>query len=418
MRLSFPSLFVLLLAGGPACAEDTLVLVDGTQHTGLIRLSEAGELMVKAPAVSSEKRFDASNVERVILNTTGKSTLFKEPYLQFRNGDRLAATVTEFESGQIEASTKAVGNLLIRPTAVSRVLLNRNVNASASPRGEPGVRLTTDEFIPGKCVGMTPETVSVRHRLLGLVPMPRQQIAEIVIHEEYLYRMDADSVLTVVVLTSGECITGTLRRLDEKSVGLHVTWQTVEPVELAFDVARVAELRFLNGRVRYLSEFEPAEVTLTPYFSFVSPYRRNANALGGPLRIGDKDYSRGVGCHTRTRLVYDLGKQYESFRSDVGLDRQIGRGGDVEFLVYVDRDAGESVFRALVAGGREPKFTGNIGLSGASRLILVVDYARHGSVQDYANWGNALLVRKAETTTKDLNRNGSSTRDSTKEAEE
>src|SRR5689334_1004296 len=41
---------------------------------------------------------------------------------------------------------------------------------------------------------------------------------------------------------------------------------------------------------------------------------------GGPLRIGDRTFSHGLGTHARSEIVYDLDGHYERLSAWVGID--------------------------------------------------------------------------------------------------
>jgi len=233
--------------------------------------------------------------------------------------------------------------------------------------------------------------------------MSTNQVAEAVVHNDLVHQTSSESILAVIVFTSGEMLTGTLRGIDEQAVRLSVAWHVSEPTEYHFDRDSVAELFFVNGRVRYLSGMTPASVKQTPYFSYVAPCERNTNALGGPLSIAARFYPRGLGCHSKTEAVYELNGRYQFFRSDIGLDGRLGAGGDAEFKVFLDSVASEPVFRAHLGGEDDPRSTGSIDVSQSQRLVLVVDYAAGGSVRDFATWGNALLVEKPRLSEENLN---------------
>ena len=65
---------------------------------------------------------------------------------------------------------------------------------------------------------------------------------------------------------------------------------------------------------------------------------KNLTINGGPLTLRGATYATGIGVHAASQLVYNLGGQYLSFTSDVGIDDEVnGKGvGSVDFQVFGD----------------------------------------------------------------------------------
>src|SRR5262249_16062937 len=89
--------------------------------------------------------------------------------------------------------------------------------------------------------------------------------------------------------------------------------KTTAGVEFVRPLAELVRLDFSQGNVQYLGDLKPESVTWTPYFgdADASPlarefYRVRADRSleGGPLRLGGKEYPKGLTMHSRTELVY------------------------------------------------------------------------------------------------------------------
>lgn len=390
------SILLLLALGRASYAAETLTHADGSRYEGEVRLDTAGRLTVRPSGQTSVDEFDLDDIERVVFREASAPKAADKPCIEFRNGDRLHASIRSLESAELVAMHAALGELKIRPTALFRLNFSGR-NDTGHSRREAGALLTSGVFIPGRLVQIQQDRLWVRHDTLGLTQTPTDQVAQAIIHDELVYQTSSDSVQAVIVFTSGEMLSGSLQGLDEHTIRLSVAWHLREPADFQFDRGDVAEIFFVNGRIRYLSEMTPVEVKRVPYFSYVAPLERNANALGGPLRIAARTYPRGLGCQSKTEAVYKLEGRYQWFRSDVGLDGRLGAGGDVEFKVFADSTAGEPVFQANVSDAKTLRSTGNIDVSSVRRLVLVVDYGAGGSVEDFATWGNACLIRKPES---------------------
>lgn len=109
-----------------------------------------------------------------------------------------------------------------------------------------------------------------------------------------------------------------------------------------------------------------------------------------PLRIRDKEYSKGLGHHAPGEILIDLNGEYETFEAEVGVQWQGGNVGSVTFQVYVD---GKKRFDSGVMRETDAPKPVRVSVKGANELRLVVTDAGDGITCDCANWAEARLVR-------------------------
>lgn len=138
----------------------------------------------------------------------------------------------------------------------------------------------------------------------------------------------------------------------------------------------------------------------------------NKSVKGGALKIGAKTYEKGLGTRSVSEIVYALGGDYKEFLSDIGIDAAAEGGGAVRFKVCVDgvARAGDVVktgisqgdsnmvvalygFQTSAMTGKEEAKTIQVKVEGAQALRLCVDDGVNGLDKDYADWGNARLVK-------------------------
>jgi hypothetical protein len=109
-----------------------------------------------------------------------------------------------------------------------------------------------------------------------------------------------------------------------------------------------------------------------------------------PLRIREKEYTRGLGHHAPGEIVIDLNGEYETFEAEVGVQWQNGNVGSVTFQVYVD---GKKRFDSGVMRETDAPRPVRVSVKGATEMRLVVTDAGDGIICDCANWAEARLVR-------------------------
>lgn len=163
-----------------------------------------------------------------------------------------------------------------------------------------------------------------------------------------------------------------------------------------------------SERVRSYLFFDPWEVPL----SWLEPvpgreaarlaggraWQLDRNAQGGPLRSGGTAHGWGLGVQAQYELVYPLGPWIKRFRTRVGLDEVVGRGGCACGRVQIEGQAGALAASPPLVGSAEVFDTGWLDLADAAndtaRLLLTADALHEGrppgadplNIRDVLNW--------------------------------
>jgi len=113
-------------------------------------------------------------------------------------------------------------------------------------------------------------------------------------------------------------------------------------------------------------------------------------AAGGPLRLGEKRYTRGIGVNSHSVLRVTLAQPAARFIADIGLDRNVdGTIASVAFHVAVD---GQDVFATEVMRPADGVQTIQVPLNKAHQFDLIVDDGGDGRGFDQADWADARVV--------------------------
>jgi alpha-galactosidase len=110
-------------------------------------------------------------------------------------------------------------------------------------------------------------------------------------------------------------------------------------------------------------------------------------AFGGPLRLGDRTYARGIGVNAHAVLRLSLTKPAARLRATIGLDRNVdGTQASARFRVQ----AGDTVLFAteVMRAGAPPREV-DLALGGATELDLIVDDGGDGRGWDQGDWADA-----------------------------
>ncbi len=119
--------------------------------------------------------------------------------------------------------------------------------------------------------------------------------------------------------------------------------------------------------------------------------QKNARA-GKSLRIGNKEFSRGLFCHAFSKLLVRVPRPARKFTAVVGVDsneQTSGGRGSVEFSVSA---AGAEKFRSGVMREGMAGQAVNVNLAGAREFVLQVDATPDGIAHDQADWADAKVT--------------------------
>ena len=122
------------------------------------------------------------------------------------------------------------------------------------------------------------------------------------------------------------------------------------------------------------------------------------NARGGhPMRIVDKDYTRGLYCHAPSKISVRLPGPGARFAAIAGVDsndQTSGGRGSVDFSVTV---GGAEKFRSGVMREGIPGKPVRVELDGATEFVLQIEETPDGIACDQADWVEAKLTLKDGT---------------------
>ena len=118
--------------------------------------------------------------------------------------------------------------------------------------------------------------------------------------------------------------------------------------------------------------------------------KKNKSVDGNPLRIGGKEFKRGVGSHAPSRAFYKLDGKTLFFSATVGLDDE-KNDGDVVFRVYADDILVAQTEKLIGSPGKRGPVTLKTDLKGAKFLELEIDQL-DSELCDHADWCEAYFI--------------------------
>jgi len=193
-----------------------------------------------------------------------------------------------------------------------------------------------------------------------------------------------------ILLRDGSKLTGKLQNLKAGKLSFESLTSEAWTVETSL----VASVQFEGGKLQYLTDLKPTSVEERAYIGgalFIHRWKKDRAADGQKLKIASREYNRGIGTHSYSKLVFDLGGQYVRLLTDVGLATQAPAGVNVEWKIVVD---GKVAQAGTAQSGAEPQ-TLKIELAGVKQLELICDFGPdQDDAGDLFNWAGARMIRQ------------------------
>ncbi len=150
------------------------------------------------------------------------------------------------------------------------------------------------------------------------------------------------------------------------------------------------------GAGTFLSDLSPVEVVESGFDAEVLyPWRRDLSALGDPLVVGGRTHAKGLGVHSRSRLVFRAPANAACFWTRVGLDDSspaLGVAAQAAVRVLVD---GKVKFEQPALGAGTAKDTGLLSVEPGQLVALEVDFGRGRDIGDRVDWLSPVFLPAA-----------------------
>jgi hypothetical protein len=189
-----------------------------------------------------------------------------------------------------------------------------------------------------------------------------------------------------VRLRGGDVFTGRVVAGDETTV----TLSSAVFDRLVLPWSRIERIECRSRLVTFLSDLVPERYEFTPFFQKQWDYARDRTLTGRPIRLAGQEHEKGVTMHSRSSLVYAIGREYRQFAAVVGIADEMSGRGDVTLAVLGD---GRILWEATnVRGGEAPR-EALVDVTGVRELSLHVDFGEALDLSDHVCWASARLIR-------------------------
>jgi hypothetical protein len=198
----------------------------------------------------------------------------------------------------------------------------------------------------------------------------------------------AEGIWAAVRMTDGSIVGGKLTGFADGSLSV----DSGDGIVLKVPEKALLSIEIKGGKLTYLTELTPQaeEKAYIGGVPVVRHWRKNLAVSGEKLRIGRKEYTRGIGVHSYCKLSYNLDGAYDRFLADVGLDAGAPSSSVCSYKVVAD---GKELETGEVKSGDAPKKV-KASVKGAKTLELICDFGPdNDDAGDHLDWADARLLK-------------------------
>lgn len=390
MKFPITTLLLLCCAALHAAGIDaTIITVEGEeQATQILEISSAG---VKTATAT----LPLTAIASINFNATADTSSAKG-VLHLRNGDQIVADAVSGDDTKLKIKSGSLGEIEIDTKFLNAFMFKNKDGPAADvvddflkavPPKEDLLLLPKGDTASGFLEKFTEKDLSFNAGGQSRV-YPIEKIAGIRLAMLDVYATPAD-LRAKLLLRDGSLLTGKLKALDEK--GLQI--EALDGKQWSVLPAALRSILFTGGKLTYLSDLKPQSVEEKAYVGgapITFRWRKDRAAAGGKLRIADKEYERGIGVHSYSRLTFNLDGQYTKLLTDVGMDAA-STGSVCAWQIIVD---GTPVRSGTAKSGDTSERLSIEFKAGARTLELVCDYgADEDDAGDHLDWAGARLIK-------------------------
>lgn len=412
------ALVLALAAGdGPAVSLQTL---DGVKVAGkLVGISRDG---VTLETATGRKTLSAAELLELVPNTfsaknTPEHDRQAEPavWLELVDGSRLVGSgfavkgsIARFKlldaatagpgpaQSTVEIPTRQITAVRLQPQTEETAAEWKRIRDESSEYDTSGDLLVTRkdgtlDYHRGVVAGVSEKTVNFN--LDGdILPVRRGKVFALLYHHTSRQSLP-NSLCRLICVDGSSWAVQSMELLD----GM-LSFETPCGLAVSLPLANVERLDFSRGKVVYLGDLAPLSADWTPYFGGPKESRTRRSLFGPragrgpggePIRLGGKEFSRGLILHSRSEVDYRLDEDFRRFRATVGIDDRARPRGHVRLIIRGD----DRVLLDTTISGNDPPRPIDLDLGGARKLSIVVDFGDGLDVGDHLDLADARVVK-------------------------
>jgi len=308
--------------------------------------------------------------------------------LALAGGDRLAGEPRGVDGERILWNGASLGELRVPLTSIVSMYRSDQPARPWAHGTEDVITLLNGDMVRGILSALSASTASIQASGGDTTDVPLDSVLSIDFASTAPPAVPSDRAFRIT-LADGSAATAASIELADTSLKLALA----DGSNRAVPTAEVASIEQLNGPVVWLSTLPPAQIIQTPLLGPEYVTRMNRSVTDKPIRFGDREFARGIGVHSYSRMEWDIDPAIRAFRTQYAIDGDLPQASVVVRIKLDDQVVHERTdFRA---GTLSPVIV--LDVAGQKRLTLEVDYGQQFDVQDRFNWIEPALLKQRPT---------------------
>ena len=198
-----------------------------------------------------------------------------------------------------------------------------------------------------------------------------------------------------ITLGGGESITVTRIELSGNSLAIYPDGKTARSIP----IDAVTAIEQINGPVTWISSLKPRENIYRPFFSENYPARFDRTVADGkPITEKYPSFHHGIGCHSYSKINYDIAAGFTAFRTQYAIDSDSPLADVTVRRIFLDD---KPVFEQTNVKSGPPAPVVTLPLQGVKTIALEVDYGENYATEDRFVWLDPALLKKHSSATDD-----------------
>lgn len=380
-----PALAILASVASLSHAAEQWLVTDAEFNTRSMSITALDDSAAKGNLPSGEEK----SVALTSFVQATRNVKIEQPkglILFVAGGDRLIGQPKALDGSTLVWFASGIGEV---PVPIERALgilrdepNNRNLLAD---RGEDELRLANGDVVKGIVTGVAERAITIGPTGGNPLDVPAESVRQLLFATPPGGRAKTTVPGFVVRLT-----TGTIVSCDKLTIANdQVKLTFASGASASVPSALVAGIEHTNGPVAWLSSRTPAESTYTPFLDAGFVPQMDRAVTGEPLRFAGQTYVRGIGLHSKSRLIWQLEPGDKSFRTRYAIDPSLGYA-DVDVRILVDEKVVHEQ-KHVKAATLSPVIKAD--LKSAKTLTIEVDYGAGYDIQDRVMFLEPAIVR-------------------------
>ncbi|MEI7766597.1 MAG: NPCBM/NEW2 domain-containing protein [Phycisphaerae bacterium] len=384
MKLRHLVALALISALYPAWANAAWTLTDADLKTQTIPTIGQWSLkdgLTYADTKGAAGQLATRNIVRLV-NGDIKVNTNKGWRVHLRNGDVIMGLPGAISEKSLTITATDLGNLQVALKDV--VCINRGVRPATITATKDTVILKNGDQVAGLLLDVGAEKLQIQSDI-GPVDLTWEKVERIEFSASQSPRK-LPELATRLGFSNGTIFTtATLSWKDDV-----VTFQDTNGKACQTPIGTVVSVDVLGGRVVWLAELEASEDQQTSLLGTPWPTQINRNVMGQPLRVKGENFTRGLGVHVTSQLLYKLDGTFKTLALRVGVDDSAKPHGESHVKIVLD---GKTLWEKadLKAGELTPLL--QLDITGGKNLELNALPHTQLDVQGRVNWIEPALLR-------------------------